>query len=133
MKLHERLSAIMTSRLDMSARAILFVLATYLDSDDEERAAWPSTETIGQQAGCSRQTAGVAVEIPAPHDVCVWRLSPALLDHANREISEALRTLARCRDSGRWPGRFQGMYNLELPTWLIEDAEIPEEGIGEAE
>ena len=75
----------------------------------------------GEDATCQI----VAVEIPAPHDVCVWRLSPDLLDFADREISAALRMLARCRESSVWPGRFQGMYNLRLPSWLVDDIVVP--------
>jgi len=62
----------------------------------------------------------IAVEAKAPHDVGVFRLSDALLDHADRELTGLLRTLRACLDADRWPGRFPEVASMELPDWMID-------------
>lgn len=74
----------------------------------------------------------VAVETKTPHDVGVWKLSEALLDHCEREIVEGLHRLARCQVLGRWPGRFPALEVMEVPTWALpDDVEIDDEGVGD--
>ncbi len=62
----------------------------------------------------------IAVEAKAPHDVGVFRLSEALLDHADRELTALLRTLRACLDADRWPGRYPEVAAMELPDWMID-------------
>lgn len=62
----------------------------------------------------------IAVEAKAPHDVGVFRLSDALLDHADRELTGLLRTLRACLDAERWPGRFPEVVPMELPDWMLD-------------
>ncbi len=62
----------------------------------------------------------IAVEAKAPHDVGVFRLSDALLDHADRELTGLLRTLRACLDADRWPGRYPEVAPMELPDWMID-------------
>lgn len=75
----------------------------------------------------------IAVEAKAPHDVGVFRLSEALLDHADRELTALLRTLRACLDADRWPGRFPEVAAMELPDWMVldqtSDLDIPAEGL----
>ena len=55
MRLHERLAAIRSARLDAVNKSILFVLAGYA-ADDEERPVWPSVVTIAADAGVNKDT-----------------------------------------------------------------------------
>ena len=58
MRLHERMAAIMASKLEMSSKMVLTVLASHM-SDDEGRPVWPSVETIAAMAGGSKQVVSV--------------------------------------------------------------------------
>lgn len=55
MKLHERLAAIRSARLDAVNKSILSVLAGYA-ADDEDRPVWPSVVTIAADAGVNKDT-----------------------------------------------------------------------------
>lgn len=60
----------------------------------------------------------VGVEAKAPHDVGVWRLSDAVLDHAEREVLALAEDFVVCRESGEWPGAFPDVEEMGLPAWV---------------
>ena len=51
----------------------------------------------------------VAVEKREPFRCGVWRVAPAVLDHAQRENEEAMADLRRCRETGNWFTRFESL------------------------
>jgi hypothetical protein len=62
----------------------------------------------------------VAAETGGVHDVLVYRVEEEALDAGRGEVRAALDLLARCRDSGHWPGRSGGMvHSLNLPSWRL--------------
>lgn len=65
----------------------------------------------------------VWVEKTAPFCVRVTTLTPADLERGRMQVRAALRTMARCLDTGRWPGpggdRQDAEY-LALPTWAAK-------------
>jgi exodeoxyribonuclease VIII len=67
----------------------------------------------------------VAVESAAPHDVAVYRICEDDIDVGREMYRTALTRLAKCRASGRWPGRFDTVQELCLPAWAYPE-EKPE-------
>jgi len=51
----------------------------------------------------------VAVEKREPFRCGVWQVSPAVLDQAQHENEEAMTDLRRCRESGNWFTRYEGL------------------------
>lgn len=62
------------------------------------------------------------VESKPPHQVIVYRLNEDALDIGENEVREALNTLARCVESGDWPGYGPAIYDLTLPDWRLKMA-----------
>lgn len=70
----------------------------------------------------------VAVEKSSPWDVAVFRLDEAALEWGDFLIDEWLATLARCRASGDYPGRYTAPVPLLLPHYAGVDAnDLPED------
>lgn len=65
----------------------------------------------------------IAVEHEAPHDVAVFKLSEDDLYAGWEECRRLLKLLAECRESNRWPGRYESEQELSLPNWIREDDE----------
>ncbi len=63
----------------------------------------------------------VWIERDAPHDVTVTTLDEDSLYLGDEEVTELLRRVAQCRETGQWPGRYQQEQLLSLPTWRFED------------
>ena len=59
----------------------------------------------------------VAVEAKPPHDIAVFTVAESSIASARQEVSELLKRLRACRDSGRWPGRYESEQLLERPEW----------------
>jgi len=51
----------------------------------------------------------VAVEKREPFRCGVWQVAPAVLEEARRQNEEAMQELSRCRGSGDWFTRFEGL------------------------
>lgn len=62
----------------------------------------------------------VGVEAKAPHDVGVWLVDRSAMDVADREIDAALDVLARCLESGEWPGGMPEAGVMSAPGWVLE-------------
>ncbi len=65
----------------------------------------------------------LAVESSAPYDCGVFVLGEDVLYAGREEYRALLRRLAECRESGRWPGRYEYEQSLELPAWYFGDDE----------
>lgn len=63
----------------------------------------------------------IAVESSPPYDVGVFELDDAALMPGEEAISDAIETLAMCRESGDWPGRYDVPQVLELPRWVYDE------------
>ena len=59
------------------------------------------------------------VESHAPHEVIVYRLHEDAMDVGEAEVREALTMLARCLESGEWPGYGRLVHDLSLPEWRL--------------
>jgi exodeoxyribonuclease VIII len=69
----------------------------------------------------------IAVERTAPHDVAVFQVNDDALYAAEEELHGLLARVAECRQSGKWPGRYETEQVLELPRWVFpEDADLVE-------
>lgn len=68
----------------------------------------------------------IAVESDPPHDVAVYEISEDVLWAGEVRVREALRLVASCRKSRRWPGRYPNPLELILPSWEYptEDEEL---------
>jgi hypothetical protein len=65
----------------------------------------------------------IAVEHEAPHDVAVFKLGEDDLYAGWEECRRLLKLLAECRETNRWPGRYESEQELSLPNWIREDDE----------
>lgn len=63
----------------------------------------------------------IAVEAAEPHDVAVYTLSDDDLWAGEQTARYALDTVAACRKSGKWPGRYETQQPLQLPPWVMPD------------
>jgi hypothetical protein len=70
----------------------------------------------------------LAVESSAPYDCGVFVLGEDVLYAGRKEYRALLRRLAECRESGRWPGRYEEEQSLELPEWARPDIDGDEDG-----
>lgn len=61
----------------------------------------------------------VAIESLEPHDVGVFLIDGDALQKGNELVRKALDTYARCRDSGKWPGRYSGEESAMLPVYAL--------------
>ncbi len=55
----------------------------------------------------------VAVEKREPFRCGVWAISPRVLDRAQRQNEIAMDELARCRETDRWPTRFESIRHID--------------------
>lgn len=55
----------------------------------------------------------IAVEKREPYRTGVWQIAQVVLDQAERDNEQAMDELARCRDTGIWPTRFESLRVLE--------------------
>ena len=63
----------------------------------------------------------ICVEKSRPHDVGVFTLDADDLAAGRDSYRGWLRTLAACRKSGKWPGRYNGLEQpLALPSWYLD-------------
>jgi len=58
----------------------------------------------------------IAVEKREPFRCGVWQLSARVLDAAEAENDRAMRELARCRETGIWPTRFESIRLYDPPN-----------------
>lgn len=58
----------------------------------------------------------IAVEKREPFRCGVWQLSARVLDSAEAENDRAMRELARCRETGIWPTRFESIRLYDPPN-----------------
>lgn len=66
----------------------------------------------------------IAVESVPPHDVIVLEFSDAALWAGRQLYRSCLDALARCRETGTWPGVAGGkVLPLELPAWATPESE----------
>jgi hypothetical protein len=73
---------------------------------------WPYTDT-----------AVVAVESKAPHDLICYLLDEKSLDSADHEIDRLLALYVECMKSGEWPGYATEFQTLERPAWATRESE----------
>jgi exodeoxyribonuclease VIII len=67
----------------------------------------------------------VAAENSAPFDCIVYRVCADDIDVGREMYRTALTRLAKCRETGRWPGRFGVVQDFVLPPWAYPE-EKPE-------
>lgn len=73
----------------------------------------------------------VAVESFAPHDCAVFDLDEAAMTAGRKLYRRALDTLARCRETGSWPGYVEsGRRTLTLPAWAESSDDEEEITVG---
>lgn len=63
----------------------------------------------------------IAAEKEPPFEVAVHQLSDAALDYGREQYREALRRLAACERSGRWPG-YEGISEINPPKWAKNES-----------
>ncbi|MCZ2414399.1 MAG: PD-(D/E)XK nuclease-like domain-containing protein [Burkholderiales bacterium] len=66
----------------------------------------------------------IAVEATDPHDVAVYRLEQRIALAGEELAQRLLRAIARCQQTGAWPGQFAAEASLELPQWAAADAAL---------
>lgn len=68
----------------------------------------------------------IVVESVPPYDCAVLQIDDLHRNQARRDLDGLLRTLAACRESDVWPGRYQLESFLSLPDYLLDDLTDPE-------
>ena len=61
------------------------------------------------------------VETSAPYGIKVFEFSPAAMDDANAEVSDAIATWARCRETAVWPSYSDDVEWIDAPPWKMKD------------
>lgn len=64
---------------------------------------------VAQKIGVVLPVHIIAVEKREPFRCGVWQIAPSVLDRAQKRNEEAMHELARCRETGIWPTRFESM------------------------
>jgi len=80
-----------------------------------------AVDTIGRGADrdwrSSMPPLFVAVESNAPHDVAVFEPDDDTVAMCRHEIADLMRTLAECRESNVWPGKYPHRTTIAAPRW----------------
>ena len=63
----------------------------------------------------------IAAEKTPPFDCVVYEVPQQALDVGRGVFEDRLMRVAKCRESGKWPGAGEGIETLELPNWVFED------------
>lgn len=73
----------------------------------------------------------IAAEKAAPYDVAVYEVPQAALDVGRSIFEDRLAKVAKCHETGLWPGVQEGVGTLELPNWVFEEdaGELVWEGV----
>ena len=73
----------------------------------------------------------LAVEKSQPHESAVYELDEELLDEGHTKWLEWLETLAHCRETNRWPQRYELPQKLQLAPWQTahEDDDLSDLGL----
>ena len=64
-----------------------------------------------------RQWLWIVVEQAPPHELMIYRASPAMLAQGAAEAAEALPLVQRAFDTGEWGGYPTDIYSIDLPKW----------------
>ena len=70
----------------------------------------------------------IAVESVAPHPVVVYRMKPAMLTMAQRQLTMWIEEHRMCVSAGTFPGYVSHVVDVDVPEWAISDDEENEEG-----
>lgn len=65
----------------------------------------------------------IAAETNPPYDSAVFKLPPYVIDAGRVLYERLLDRWKACREVGEWPGRWQGITELQLPQWAMGDEE----------
>jgi hypothetical protein len=63
----------------------------------------------------------IAAEKTPPFDCVVYEVPQQALDVGRGVFEDRLLRVAKCRESGKWPGAGEGIETLELPNWVFEE------------
>ena len=61
--------------------------------------------------------AWIVVETVEPYVVQVYAADPALIEKGHQMWQQALETLKRCQETGKWPAYSEAILPIELPSW----------------
>jgi len=62
----------------------------------------------------------IVQEKERPYEVAVYELDEVAIDLGRREYREALALLARCHETGEWPGYPDEVRPISLPSWAMK-------------
>lgn len=71
----------------------------------------------------------ICVEHAGPHDVVVVEPEENSLDMGRELVRKLLLRVAECRESGKWPGRYETRQLIALPAWAFDDDADFEDGL----
>ena len=66
----------------------------------------------------------IAVEKEGYHGVAVYKIEPAALELAQKELYPLKATYRRCEQSGAWPGYAEGVVSIGCPDWCYNRVEV---------
>lgn len=69
------------------------------------------------------------IEQAAPHDSGLFFLDADTIEAGKDDAARALATIAECRRTGVWPGRYPEPVEVRIPEYLLEDPESAD-GLG---
>lgn len=61
------------------------------------------------------------IETKPPFGVKIFEYSPAAIEDANEEVSDAIRLWARCRETDSWPDYPDEVEWIEIPPWKLRE------------
>jgi hypothetical protein len=64
------------------------------------------------------------IETSPPYGIKVFEFSPAAIDDASAEVSDAIAIWARCRESGVWPEYSDDVEWIDPPPWKLREREF---------
>lgn len=65
----------------------------------------------------------LCVEKTAPHLTALYRATPAMLTRGRYLMRKGLGLYAQCLETGEWPGYEQGVVDVDLPAWALQEVE----------
>lgn len=80
-------------------------------------------EGVKRALGKSLSATLICVEHKAPHDVMVADVDEEAMYAGWEIVRGLLNRVAECRESGKWPGRYEDRQPLALPAWVWPEDE----------
>lgn len=116
--------------VDLSPRAVANAIARYRYHGQLAHYAAAVEHALGWRP---ERRALFGIEKSEPYDTGLFFLDEDTIEAGEDDVRRALATIAECRATGWWPGRYPAPVDVRIPEYLLQDPESADDlGLTEA-